>query len=257
MLQQEREFHTSVDSKILVAKGQHGGGNSSGSQNFSHGSKNFSQNSSGKSVNDKHCTYCNKPRHTEDTCYRKHSFPPGFKFRSSGSSSIVNQVSAQDSGSAQSVHASHSSTASVLPQLSSTQYQRLLALLDSSSSTPLVNHLSTSAASVTGFCSSISSQNFVSWIIDSGATDLVCCSLDLFSSYNPIAPISVRLPTGSHVIASHSGTVILSSALTLTNILFIPNFFNIFSVSRLQPFPMVLSHSILCFVRFTYSVLCG
>ncbi|XP_028768107.1 uncharacterized protein LOC114725722 [Neltuma alba] len=110
-------------------------------------------NSSGsKSNNGKHCTYCGKPRHTEETCYRKHGFPPGFKFRS-GSSATVNSVLTQDSVSAQDINTAKplssnqpASTASILPQLSADQYQRLLTLLSpsQSSSTASVNHLSTS-----------------------------------------------------------------------------------------------------------------
>lgn len=134
VLQQEREIHNGLDSKIFLAKGlpqtgfrnnfsgfgSNSSNNSSGnSQVHTSGSGNFSgsgTNSSGynngggsKSTNNKHCTFCNKPRHTEDTCYRKHGFPPGFKFRSSASS-MVNQVSAQDSGSShESYTAPHSS----------------------------------------------------------------------------------------------------------------------------------------------------
>lgn len=133
--------------------------------------------------------------------------------------------------------------------MSAVQYQRLIALLDSSSPTPVINHLSTSSTPVTGFCNSICSENYVSWIIDSGATDHICCSLELFSSYHSISPITVRLTTRSHVMASHSGTVTLSPTLILHNVLFLPNFsFNIISVSR-------LTASSACFLTF-YSSFC-
>ena len=87
VIQQERELNLSLDSKILLAKGSRPAGFTAGSQNLSQdssaSSQNFSQGSfaGSKPSNTKHCTFCNKPRHTEETCYRKHGFPPGFKFR--------------------------------------------------------------------------------------------------------------------------------------------------------------------------------
>ncbi|KAK4268073.1 hypothetical protein QN277_024778 [Acacia crassicarpa] len=100
------------------------------------------------------CSYCGKPRHTEETCYRKHGFPLGFKFRSSSSSSTVNHLSIKDSNfgfvqtpsAAMVASPSNSpSQAAVLPQLSAAQYTSLLSLLESPSpSTRSVNHLSAS-----------------------------------------------------------------------------------------------------------------
>ncbi|KAJ9185480.1 hypothetical protein P3X46_005113 [Hevea brasiliensis] len=54
----------------------------------------FNKNFSGNSSNVKVCTYCGKQRHTVDTCYKKHGFPPGYKFKNSGSS--TNQVTVED-----------------------------------------------------------------------------------------------------------------------------------------------------------------
>ncbi|XP_028802468.1 uncharacterized protein LOC114757562 [Neltuma alba] len=135
VLQQERELQIVPDSKILMAKAPR------------------PTSSASKQVTNKQCTYCGKPRHTKDTCYHKHGFPPGFKFRSSGSPTMVNQLSAHDSASAQAIPTAkplppNSSTAAILPQLSPAQYQRLLALLNPpQSSTSSINHFSASASS--------------------------------------------------------------------------------------------------------------
>ena len=37
------------------------------------------------------CTHCGKVRHTVDVCYRKHGFPPHFKFRNGSSAHNVFQ----------------------------------------------------------------------------------------------------------------------------------------------------------------------
>ena len=36
--------------------------------------------------NNKICTYCGKTGHAVEVCYKKHGFPPGFKFSNSRSS---------------------------------------------------------------------------------------------------------------------------------------------------------------------------
>ncbi|KAK4273001.1 hypothetical protein QN277_021477 [Acacia crassicarpa] len=96
----------------------------------------------------KQCTYCGKPRHTEATCYRKHGFPPGFKFRNSS----VNSVIAAESASAD--KGSFEPHKVVNPNYSFTpdQYQKLLALVQSDKSSippsASVNHISANDVSL-------------------------------------------------------------------------------------------------------------
>lgn len=73
------------------------------------------------------------------------------------------------------------------------------------------------------------------WIIDSGATNHMCYSLNLFASYKARnTPFSVQLPDGSDAPIAHIGTVHLSPTLTLHNVFHIPSFkFNLISVSQL------------------------
>ena len=90
ILQKEREMHLGVESTILINKGPSRPSGApasfrSGSSRIvfsGSGSKNFV---AGGSSHAKFCTYCYRPRHTIDTCYRKHGFPPGFKFRNQSS----------------------------------------------------------------------------------------------------------------------------------------------------------------------------
>ena len=81
-------------------------------------------------------------------------------------------------------------------------------------------------------CASPSFGN--SWILDSGATDHVCNSPSWFTSHYPIKPIQVRLPNDHYVLANIAGTVSFPNTLTLTNVLYVPNFsFNLISISQL------------------------
>jgi len=81
-------------------------------------------------------------------------------------------------------------------------------------------------------------QNFIfnkhAWILDFGATDLVCFDISNFTSYNPIKPIIIKLSNGNFVIASYSGTVFFNNKFVLKNVLYVSNFsFNLISISRL------------------------
>lgn len=85
------------------------------------------------------------------------------------------------------------------------------------------------------------------WIIDSGATDHVCCDLSFFVSITASSPISVQLPNKTFVSVSKRGTVKLNEELTLFDVLFVPSFqFNIVSLSRLTsclPCNIIFAHN--------------
>ena len=72
------------------------------------------------------------------------------------------------------------------------------------------------------------------WILDTGATDHVCYSLDNFQCFKTIKPVCVKLPDGSHVTATIAGSVFFSNSLYLSDVLYIPQFtFNLISVPKL------------------------
>lgn len=72
------------------------------------------------------------------------------------------------------------------------------------------------------------------WVINTGATDHIVCSMNLLTSFNEISHIVVSLPNGETIVVTHVGTIKLSSHITLTNVLCVPSFsFNFLSVSAL------------------------
>ena len=124
------------------------------------------------------------------------------------------------------------------------QCKALLALIQQSSAgSTASNHpqtkqvasiSSTDTVTNPGIPSSLRTQKSTSWVLDSGATDHVTCSLSNLHSFNRIEPIMVKLPNGQHVYATHSGVVHLSSFITLLDVLYIPTFtFNLISISKL------------------------
>lgn len=199
------------------------------------------------------CSYCGKPRHTRDKCYKLNGFPPGFKFTKSKTSGAnpnhgsVNQVFSEQPK----VNADQEPMdQSVQLSFSKEQVQKLMALLNDHSlldSQPKSTNSPTHLANFAGIHSIFSAINsttfhnllrtkFVAspWIIDIGATDHIICSLTLFDSYVPLQNAFVHLPNGMKVQVTHIGTVILNSHIVLHNVLLVPTFtFNLLSASKL------------------------
>lgn len=72
------------------------------------------------------------------------------------------------------------------------------------------------------------------WIIDTGATDHMVCSISLFTSITALVSHRVKLPNGDFAEVTHIGTIQISEHLTLTNVLCVPSFsFNLISTSTL------------------------
>ena len=74
-----------------------------------------------------------------------------------------------------------------------------------------------------------------SWIVDTGALDHMTYNSKLFTHLHSLnTPVHITLPDGSHKTVTHSGSVILSPHLTLSHVLYVPDFkFNLISVSKL------------------------
>lgn len=73
-----------------------------------------------------------------------------------------------------------------------------------------------------------------SWVIDSGASHHVTHERKLFREYRSLVNTYVRLPNGTIVKIEGTGFIQLTDALSLHNVLYIPEFkFNLLSVSVL------------------------
>ena len=89
-----------------------------------------------------------------------------------------------------------------------------------------------------------SSSHPIPWIIDTGATDhMVCCPL-FFTTIVSTTSHPVALPNGTHVPATHTGTIQLTPSICLTQVLCIPSFnFNLIFVKK-------LTTNLTCFIIF-------
>jgi len=199
------------------------------------------------------CTHCGLLGHTIERCYKLHGYPPGYK-------------SNRDKKTGSSANVVCDSSIPSLP-ITSEQCQQLLALIkskcpdDASGSGPVTafdnqyhlfsemagnsHHSFCFQSSVLGDKHSVfsSASNFqmaiknsvnYPWIIDTGATDHMVCSLSFLTTITLLVSKHVKLPNGNFAKVTHIGTVQISATLTLTNVLCVPSFsFNLISVSKL------------------------
>lgn len=190
------------------------------------------------------CAHCNMSGHTMEKCYKVHGYPPGHKLftKSQGSNAFAAQAAP---------------TASNLKDLSDgrvgltlAQYQQLMALLQplqppttaQSSANQIPSNIPTNSTShISGIstCLSTCTQHSlfspdIPWIIDTGATDHMVCCTSFFTTTITHVSHSVRLPTGTTVPVTHTGTVHLTPSLHLTGVLCVPSFnFNLISAKKL------------------------
>ena len=240
---------TRVESIVLAAKGQKLSSESTSNQK-----------NEGK--NRPLCTYCGKLGHIIDKCYKLHGFPTGFKFKNKPS--MAHQLSSgQILESLPFASPLHNHLA-----FTSNQYQQLLAVIGASNSSlaatsqakevPIANVASSSNTAMASidFSHNVFSAQVVNrraygrhtWVLDTSATDHFFCSVDLLLPMQSL----VQLPNGESAQVTHIGTVVLSSSLTLKNVLCVASFtFNILSVSTItqsQPYCLVFL-SAYCFVQ--------
>ena len=179
------------------------------------------------------CTHCNRNGHTIDVCYKKHGYPPGHRLYSTKPSQINNAATQSDTNLDS--HPSPTETITLTPQ----QYQILADLFKQSNvKSPnvqinQVGSISTNPSPPGNIVSAIQVHPNHLWLLDSSATDHICTSLHIFSSYHKITPIPIHLPNGQTIHAHYTGTVTFNHQFYL-NVLYVPEFsFNFISVSQL------------------------
>lgn len=190
------------------------------------------------------CTYCGKTGHTVEVCYQKHGYPPNFKRGTACANSSATEGSNEGLEDQQSQAKNEDDSA---VSLTRSEYNKLVALLQQNSldnsskvhsSNMVKGQSSCQTVAATGkMCTAVNSSKMIGspWILDTGATDHICSSLDWFVSYEKIKSISVTLPNGNSVEAHFTGKVQLSDNLLIENVLYLPQFsFNLISVSKLS-----------------------
>ncbi|CAL1375794.1 unnamed protein product [Linum trigynum] len=205
----------------------------------------------------KFCRYCKKDGHVKEECYRLKNKKARMNEGNTNApfAGSVSQSPSQSSDSGSSVSGStldksQSSTISFTDD----ELAKLKFLLNHSDSmspsppaSPSIKHVAFSVShhlppqpnfSGKYVLTSHLQQGLLAlaqnWILDTGASNHIACTL---SSYTKVIPVSgqfVYLPNGSKVPVSHIGSVTLFPGLTLDGVLLVPSFtFNLVSISQL------------------------
>ncbi|XP_028183438.1 uncharacterized protein LOC114370325 [Glycine soja] len=215
-------------------------------KNSSTAQNNSEKCSIGSSKNRPLCAHCGMLGHTQDRCFKLHGYPPNYK-KTGYSSEVKKHYSSSSSepphkvAQQVSVDMPHSQPSSgdlgSQFQLIAQQYSQLMNLLESHATNVVIPH---GVSSASGMILSTSTSNFLHdcWLLDSGASIHITCSLHHFLSYQLVYDKIVTLPNSDIIPILAIGSVCLTNTLVLHNVAYIPKFkFNLISVSVLLTNP--------------------
>ncbi|OAO89373.1 hypothetical protein AXX17_ATUG01390 [Arabidopsis thaliana] len=208
------------------------------------------------------CSHCFRVGHIVDKCYKVHGYPPGHprakKNNYVGSTNMTSSdpvLPQTDSLVYQKENLSEEKNADMSPD----QLQQMISYLSSklrsntvfpspdkaiasfSTPVPSISQITGTFLSLYDFSyydmltSSIPPETELShraWVIDSGASHHVTHDREIYVDYKALDRTYVRLPNGQTVKIEGAGYIQLTDALSLHNVLHIPDFkFNLLSVS--------------------------
>ena len=176
------------------------------------------------------CSHCNFTGHTIEKCYKLNGYPPSHKLLTKSRSLNVLVV--------QSISIPVANVADISDTyigLTKDQYNQLMDLLPpgASTTTQTSTQLHTSPtphiSGIHCYLNVHTHQKFSFHHIH-----MICCS-SFFSIVTSTASYHVALPNGTHVPATHTGTIQLTPSICLKQVLCVPSFnFNLISVKKLM-----------------------
>ncbi|KAL2235899.1 UNVERIFIED_CONTAM: Retrovirus-related Pol polyprotein from transposon RE2 [Sesamum indicum] len=183
-----------------------------------------------------HCSNCDRSEHMRDTCFKLHDTPEWYK------ELIEKRKKEAGAAKAFNTHTEISNSQHKAPS-QEVLLQELIRLMKKDEDHGQIHDdpLRANYAQLDNFAgkSYISSgfhdnsSNF--WIVDTGATNHMCAHKHMFQSFlSSSQPTLIYLPNGTTQSVTHKGTINLHPHLTLTDVLFVPQFHhNLLSVSKL------------------------
>jgi hypothetical protein len=172
------------------------------------------------------CSYCDKPGHSKDKCFKLVGYPSGWQNRAK----ISNFMRQNKNFKREPEHVSSNNAIAGSSQptgkgfnLTKEQYEQLMSLLPSTNQ------------NIANFVSKVTHSSVTTdWILDSGASKhLTCDALVISDTKTPSHYLYVKLPNGTFV-SVHSVSQTQLSNMTLNHVLYIPSFkCNLLSINRL------------------------
>lgn len=194
------------------------------------------------------CSHCLANGHEADECFKLHGIPEWYKkLKENKMGGRVNMVEGEDEGSVsshggseQKEHKDGGMDISKVIQAEIAKYVGSYFQQHNATTKTDVNLVHNTQVKDSPFeghyaFSVLEEMERSIWVIDSGASVHICCTLDqMYTTYKLDKRIEVRLPDGSTIEVSTGGTVRLNEDIALLNVLYIPGFtHNLLSVARL------------------------
>lgn len=192
------------------------------------------------------CTFCNFNGHTKENCYKLIGYPPNWKKKKeNGASAVPVTTHLAFTSQFRPLPRTNQSTAAFAMTPSSSQgndqlnhmqnqINQLMSMLAGTGKTTNSpdDHLAGMVTSGVNLVTSHASSYI--WLIDTGATYHMCCSLPLLNDVTKLAkPISLSLPNGSVLMVDTVGSFRIHPTITLDYVFFVPTFnYNLLSVSK-------------------------
>ncbi|KAL8096592.1 hypothetical protein AgCh_037526 [Apium graveolens] len=183
------------------------------------------------------CDHCKIPGHSKERCFKLNGYPPGFKpnqqrkFAGCATVDATDEIQSVKDSSDSGIGSQSSSN-----NISVEQYNQWIQLLSQNNISEHDNNSYSGNALLAGtsLCL-LSSTHTNSWIIDSGASDHICSSMNLFHTVKQIDENSfITIPDGTKIQVTHVGNIKLNNLIELTDVLYAPSFkFNLIYVSKL------------------------
>lgn len=160
-------------------------------------------------------------------------YPPGFKQSQPRKFAAVCTTYEDSSDLNQQAINSKGDFQTKIPNITVEQYNQLMNLLAHNT----INKHDNSSwnALLAGTCLFLA-NHFNNWIIDSGASDHICSSLDFFHTYKTLDDKDsyITIPNGTRIKVTHKENVKLHNSIDLIDVLYDPTFrFNLISVHKL------------------------
>jgi hypothetical protein len=232
LCQQERQFLLPTQEPHIIASVSDSNKSKGRGKGFQKGSSSSSQGKTGQGHGpSKTCSFCHKTGHTIDVCFKKNGYPK--KDAAVNNCNVDNSVvDGEDTDDTRSNFNSSPPALTFPPE----QHNAILELLQQTSHA--ANQITSNKVQHTGnsgnICLVTSKGKVTRWVLDTDATDHVCHDVRLFQFFKKIRPITIKLPYGSSLISSISGTVYFSKDLYLNDFLYLPSFhINLVSVIKL------------------------
>ena len=174
------------------------------------------------------CDHCRRPWHTRETCWKLHG-KPGTARKKHGNNKPGGETLALQVNTSESMQQSQESSPFTKEQL---EHLQKLFQSQSIGNSSTSCSLAQSGMVFVGTIACTKSSGF--WILDSGATDHMTGTSQLFSSYKPVAGnFKVKIADGSYANVAGKGPIPLSSNLTLKDVLHVPTLsYNLLSISK-------------------------